>query len=604
MLPVAVIHHHFEAPVDYVSRLAVANGFTSLQQFLEHTDVSARALVACDEGAISKVSDWSGLLASELNRWNVEGTGLGGTWRMGSATLSKDMRIGRRFRFCAKCVIDDRQNGSGRTAARAYRRVWWNVRSILGCDVHGCELTDVPVNADVDLHDFNCFINKHLPLVDEAANTAPRSRQPSLDGFLVARIAGELEEGFTQVLDAHVVVEFCRYLGDFLRLHEIHEHLDDELTSAECGFRIVRNGQTELRRVLMETIDRERPTAEVGGFLGPMVHWLRRNIDKTAYQPVIDFVQDVMQRNMPFGEGQVIFRPVGKRFLHSVNSAHSEFGMSKERIRALVVANDPGFRDGLPDASSYFGAEKFDPILQAATETLTSIEVAKVLGLREERVRDLLDAEILPQVEKRSDGTRNYSRIRKCDVDGFTERLTECLMEVIEDTAMLTLSEASRTWGRPFHVLVAMVLDKSLQAFVIEGTDHVLTRVRVKPDGLNIDAGRLAGGTKELMRLKEVELVIGSTTATVSELIEREYLRVRVERRETGRSAKFVLRQSLLEFDQKYISLSAITKCRQGFRAKIKEELDALKIAPIYEPTGFNARFYDRSELERNGFSF
>ncbi len=113
-----------------------------------------------------------------------------------------------------------------------------------------------------------------------------------------------------------------------------------------------------------------------------------------------------------------------------------------------------------------------------------------------------------------------------------------------------------------------MILEKSLQPFAIEGPGHVLTRVRVKPDGLNVDGGCLAGGTEELMRLKEVERAIGSTGGTVSELIERGYLRATTERRETGRIVKFVVRQSFLELDRKYISLSAISKSRQGFRAR------------------------------------
>ncbi len=100
-----------------------------------------------------------------------------------------------------------------------------------------------------------------------------------------------------------------------------------------------------------------------------------------------------------------------------------------------MSANDPGFRDGLVAASTYFDAVKFSPILLAATETLTSTEVAKVLGLREERVRDLLDAEILPQVEKRCDDLRNYSRIRKCDLDDLTTRLTECMVRSLTTRA-------------------------------------------------------------------------------------------------------------------------------------------------------------------------
>jgi len=51
-----------------------------------------------------------------------------------------------------------------------------------------------------------------------------------------------------------------------------------------------------------------------------------------------------------------------------------------------------------------------------------------------------------------------------------------------------------------------------------------------------------------------------------------------------------------------YLSLSAIARSRKGFRRVIKSELDALGTLPIYERTGFNTRFYRRSDLDHVGF--
>ena len=103
------------------------------------------------------------------------------------------------------------------------------------------------------------------------------------------------------------------------------------------------------------------------------------------------------------------------------------------------------------------------------------------------------------------------------------------------------------------------------------------------------------------MRLKEAELALGTTTITVADLIKRGYLRQRTIRRETGQDVKFVERQSLAEFQDVYISLTEIAKSRQGYRAAIKAELDQAGISPIFEPEGFIARFYRRSEITRIG---
>ncbi|KQY50028.1 hypothetical protein ASD46_24400 [Rhizobium sp. Root491] len=262
-----------------------------------------------------------------------------------------------------------------------------------------------------------------------------------------------------------------------------------------------------------------------------------------------------------------------------------------------MKANDPHFRDGLPDSRTYFDAVALRSILEAANDTLTSKEAGAALGLREERLYDVLNAGILEQVETRSDDERAYTRIRKSAVVELTHRLTVKMTEVASDEGYMSLSKAARSWHRPFHTLVAMILEGSLEAFIVAGRTPILQRARVASDALKLESGPLAGGDDELMRLREAERVLGTATFTVADLIKRGYLRQRTLRRENGREVKFVERQSLAEFQAAYVSLTEIAKTRKGHRAAIKAELDRAGISPIFEPEGFIARFYRRSEL-------
>jgi hypothetical protein len=333
-----------------------------------------------------------------------------------------------------------------------------------------------------------------------------------------------------------------------------------------------------------------------------MAKWLPRNATTDAYGPVIDLMKDIHERNMPFGEGQVIFKPVQTRHFYCVNSAHADYGINKDRIRALMKENDPGFRDGLYDGCTYFDAVALRPILEAAGDTLTSTEAGAALGLREERVHDLLGAGILDQVETRSNDERAYTRISRSAVEGLAQRLTERMTAVGSDEGRLTLAAAAQSLGRPLHTLVAMILDGSLEAFIVVGDAPVLQRARVASGALMLDVSRCAGGDDDLMRMKEVELALGTTTITVTELMKRGYLRQQTLRRETGRDVKFVERQSLAEFQAAYVSLTGIAKSRQGYRAAIKVELENAGIEPIFEPVGFIARFYRRSDVAHAGF--
>lgn len=600
-LAVTLGYHAEEAPIGLVARLAAANGFPSLRKFLAHTETTASAIARGETAALSLASEWSGVPADSLGTLASEAGGAGQTWRLGRATFNKDMRPGRLIRFCPDCVLEDRERGTGRIVSRAYHRAWWAVRGIEGCHIHDRNLTEAAVSADDDPHDFSRFVENNMEFIQEEASVAVARSQPMLDRYLVDRVFGSSGSSFLDGVEAHVASEFSRYLGEFLLLHDVGDCLPAGTAPSERGFMLADGGESSIRKVIAAVIDHEQPkTKYAGGVLGPMIRWLRRNISKDSYQPVVDLVQDILERNMPFGPGQTILKPVTSRHLYCVNSAHAEFGLHKERIRTLM-AELPGFRPGLPDARTYFDASTARPILEAASETLKSTEAGKALGLNEQRMCDLIDAGIIEVVEKRSDDTRTYARIHKATVLEVDRRLTDVTIPAVADDGLFSLPKAARSWKRPFYKLVSMILDGTLEAHLLVGDDPVFCRVRVKPGGLNLDLRPEAGGDDKWMRIKEVERVLGTTTATVSELIERGYLRVRNVRRETGRTVKLVERRSVSEFEATHVSLSGIAKSRNGYRAAIKADLEKLGVFPIFEPDGFIARFYRKSALAPAG---
>ncbi|OJF91107.1 TniQ family protein [Pararhizobium antarcticum] len=601
-LAVKLEYHAEEAPICFVGRLAAANGFPSLRKFLAHTETTASAIVRGEAAALSFVSEWSGVPADSLGALASEAGGAGMPWCLGRATFNKDMRSARLVRFCPDCVLDDQERGTGRVVSRAFYRAWWSVRGIEGCHIHDRKLTEVAMSVDGDPYDFSQFVTDNMEFIRaEALVAVPRS-QPMLDRYLVDRVFGSSGASFLDGVEAHVAAEFSRYLGEFLVLHDVGDRLPAGTAPGERGFRVANEGENSIRNVIAEVIKREHPrTKYAGGLLGKMIRWLRRNISKDAYRPVVDLVQDILERNMPFGPGQTILKPVMSRHLYCVNSAHAEFGLHKERIRTLMAAL-PGFRSGFPDAQTYFDAVAARPILQAASVTFTGKEAGNALGLSNPRMWDLIDAGIIEVVEKRSDGTRAYARIRRATVNEIERKLANIVTTVETDESLISPGAAARLWRRPFHKVVAMIFAGALKAYLLVGDEPVFCRLRVRPDGLNLDVSPEAGGDEDWMRVKEVERALGTTTATVAELIARGYLRMRSLHRETGRTVKLVERQSVSEFETAHVSLSGIAKSRNGYRALIKADLEKLGVFPIFEPEGFIARFYRRSALAQVGF--
>lgn len=601
-LPVTLDYHADETAIDFVARLAAANGFSSLRSFLGHTDVTAKTIVQGEDDALSIVSEWSGVAVSCLKTLAVVGSEAGGNWQMGRATLSKDMRPGRRYRFCARCVLEDRQSMSGRLVARAYRRAWWSVRGIEGCHVHDCALLEVSVDSEDDIHDFPRFVRANIAHIQGMAGVPLPRRQPALDRYLRERMFQVGGDSFLDALDVHVAAEFSRYLGDFLVLHDLRDHMPEGGSASEWGFLLASRGEPAIRQIVSEVVHRNPPPGKrVEPVIGPMVRWLRRNVTKVAYQPVVDLVQDVLERTMPFGPGETILRPVVVRNVHSVITAQEEFGLHAPRIRTLVHEHFPDLRMDRSDGETYFDAVFATPILRAATETLTSRQAADALGLTEGRMQDFLEAGILEQVESRAGDERAYTRVRRSAVSDLEGRLVEKSSEVESDVGLLSLPSAARDWRRPYHSLVSMILDGALDSFALAGNAPILDRVRVRPDGRNPASGPTADIDGQWMKAKEVERALGTTTATVSELIDRGYLRAQSFHRVASKAVKLIERQSVEEFGETYASLSDIAKSRQGFRAAIKAELDAAGVAPIFEPTGLIARFYRKTDLPKIG---
>lgn len=598
-LPVQLALHDDEAPIDFVARLVV-NGYPSLRSFLSHTDITASDLVRGEAQALAIVSEWTNIEVAKLGRLTSSVAGPSAVWRLGNATLSKEMRPGRAMRFCAACVMDDREHATGRLVGRAYRRAWWSVRGIESCSDHGCQITSVAVAADVDIYDFPMFVGLNIRLIAGAAGQLEKPRSPSLDRYLCDRILWPQGHDFFGGLEAHVAAEFCRYLGEFMDAHGMLGRGEDgDVEPREAGFRIASKGADEVRRAIIQVIDEKRPSTKfVEKTFGTMIEWIRRNSPRPSYSPIVDLLQDTLEHSMPFGPGQTIIRPVETRHLYCVNSAHAEFGLTRQRIRALMEHHDPHWRDGMLDSAIYVAAHKLRPILEEASKTLNAKEAAKALGVYEERLHGLLDAGFLKQVERRPDEDRAYARIRPEDVEALFGSLAATIVSPVQAEGFLTLSNATRRMQRSYFKILSMIMDGSLQAVAVPGDTPNLGRIRLNPAQWRPGQTPLEGGNDHFMRLKEVERALGTSTKTVSSLIARGYLLARkLHRPETGREVVMVSRLSLTAFQSEHVSLSAIAQSVNGYRASIKQRLEEKGIAPIFQPEDAVASFYRASDL-------
>ncbi|TCU18648.1 hypothetical protein EV131_114155 [Rhizobium laguerreae] len=161
-----------------------------------------------------------------------------------------------------------------------------------------------------------------------------------MDDYIASRIRGSSAEPYLDRFEAFIANDLCDHLGRFLKSHALgFPFVPDELRAAsarEIGFHVARKGESEIRNVIESVIHRTQPNGTARFSFGVLGRWLRSNTNREEYLELVELFQDVAERNLPYGPGDVCLVPVGRRYLHSVHSAAQEYGLFEERIVELL----------------------------------------------------------------------------------------------------------------------------------------------------------------------------------------------------------------------------------------------------------------------------
>lgn len=609
-LPVTVHFHDGETPLSLASRLAAANGYTSLEAFLSFTEINAKMISAGDPAAMTILSGWSGIGEERLRRFSISPGETRATWKLGSAEFSKDMRPGNRHRFCAHCIVDDLEREDGRPIARPWMRSWWLPRAIMSCQQHGVSLTEIDGEDVVDRNDFARFVADNIDRVRELAALPENSKSPPLDAYLRQRITGDVGDSFADGLAAYVVVELSAYAGWFIEKHEVPgswdaaDHTDE---TREKGFMALSAGRDAFVNLYVGAINRKQPTMrDIELFLGRILPWLRRNEDKPSHSAVVDLFVDMVVRHVPIGPGEKFIREVNVRHLHSVTSASAEYKLLPKRVRDLVIAAGLAKPSDLSDPQFRFDAELARPVLEEALDTLTSSEVAEIMGTHIDRIRGIMDAGLIPRAENGPADVRVYSRIRKKDLAEFQQKLFDGAKPFKEAADVLPIKDVCRVCMCTMEVLIQMILDGEIESIARSGSEQTFLSLYLNA----VEVGRILANRRrgensrhdDLLTIRQAERALGTTTYTIRALFDHGLLKY--EDRQNLRSGHVsvgVSRSEIDKFSKRYASLSQIARASKRDRASMKVRLEDLGIHPVFEPEGFIARFYERTKIKAAG---
>lgn len=600
-------HDGLESRTSLAARLAFANGYPSLRDFLAINGIGIKALESGQPKAVAMLADWAGIDSHRLQGNDIKSGNVGEGWHLGEASMSRDMRPGTTHRYCPKCIVNDIEQGSGRLASRPYVRVSWLTRAVRCCSSHGIQI--VEVHDASGERDFPRYVEANLLKIEQEAATED-GLSTQLAEYVEARIRGVSSSNYLDELEAYVAVDLCRNLGRFAIEHASVDHnpISSWHIETSRGFCIAEGGVTAIEHVVAAAAQRTKPMAvEMNAFFGKLRLWLRRNKDKPEFGPVVELFQGIAERNLPLGPGDLFVLPTRQRRIHSVRSASIEYGMMEDRLYQLLLDAKLIEPTNTTSGRIYFNAQKGHEIIAAALDTLTSAQLAEELGISVDRVRAILDAGLIPRVEESNDNIRVYSRVRKSDFENFKLAIIKRTTPLEDVGNRVHLSEAARQTICSTEKILALILEDKLPSLA-----------RIHPSfisGLVVDANEVARQTQKRRRLtakrqnvpiyeandqqphlvnrRQAERRLKTASGTVRELIRLGLVEtVFAVNPVTQRSQDYVTIASLDAFTKANISLALLADQAKIFPGKLKKQLDQRGIKSTFEPTGRNSRYY------------
>jgi hypothetical protein len=605
VLPVTIVMHEDEIPESRANRLCAANQFSSFDRFLSMTGMTVKGLASGEVTCISRLAKWSGADPSLLARNAIVTQRSDATWRIGQAVFGNQFRRGARFRYCPACILEDMEEGHGRTISRPYVRSSWTCRAVNNCTIHKTAIVEIE-RPKTQGTDFCLFIAQNLDVIRKQASKEATTQTVDLDAYIEKRIRGDLTEPNLDRWETHVVIELCSYLGEFLTNTPSRTALLGPqwryIEPRVLGLHVAQKGYDAIRPVIERVIDLERPDGSTKFLFGNLGRWLRSNAKRTAYAEVVELFQDIAERNLPFASGEKCFVPVRQRYIHTVQSAGTEYKLGHERIISLL--REAGLLEDVPPTAArgsiYFDAERAHPILVAACQTVTSREARSELGVTEEFMRAILEAGLLPRVENR-EHSRIYTRIRRDDLSSLKSRIFGNVT-CGDINGLVNIASASRRAGLDNPSVLTMLMDGKLSKVrMAEGDNLKLSSLRfcveeVRAHVCRTSVSRLAGAGSLTKREASAFLKVKPTT--IPYLVENGFLETTVIANPVNRQKQRVVFVSSLEaFAKEYVAVSEVAKQNNTHPLVVLNAAERAGIRTIYDKSGNVSRFFRRSDV-------
>ncbi|SEG69246.1 TniQ family protein [Bosea lathyri] len=589
-----------EAPVSYISRLALLHGFHSARAFANQMGVHSERLADGDVETLALLSDLSGAPAIDLARSAV--VKVGSNYQILGQALAK--KESHKARICPRCVAEDL--GPYREGWRTGVRFQWQLGPLRCCRRHDIVLVELERKPSQRLFDCASTLQPEFGKILGMADAARMRPASPLEEYLTARVAGAATSPWLDALPWYAAAKVSEMVGALLidgkEAHTSAYTPEQWIAAGAAGFAVTSMGADAVYAALdraRQAVDSPTRNPHLHIWFGRFFLWIKQLTDHGAYDPLREILLDIAKANIALGPEDHIFgrQVVERRRLHSISSARSHTGLGSVHLRRKLASAgfiSPDHKRHIDPRLLLQATPELEEFLEKARHSLTQPEAAKYLNASSVQMKILVKEGLIRPFQGQEE-LRNRSYDRRA-LDTFLQEFEEGA-ELVEQPSfpLLSIPAASRLSNCSAGEIVQALRDGRLSwkgkaagkrgygALLVNYEQARQVLFKASHDALVMPAAcQVLSSTRQVM----VNLIkIGAIDAR----------RVTLPRQRTQYT--LVSRASLNKFMRDYVSLTELASEHRRWPIHIKKVLRGLAIPTAFEKSEIGATFYRRRDV-------
>lgn len=602
-MPVALTIHDDETLVGFASRVAAANGYRTVEEFLMCIGTNRRQLGWADPDGIEALAYWTGANVAQLSNFAIPKKLQTGRWQLGGAYLDEETGTGKSVRYCPCCIVDDWDRKGSRMIARPYERAIWLTRLVPACPLHTTSIIEAD-NAGL-LSDFSRFMETREKLIRRQAADAGHAELTPLAQYVAGRVMSADTNKFLDGLPCFIVVTLSRHLGEAMKSHPERAEAfdcDESLAPQEMGFQLASQGPDAIRGYFHKIATfNSRYRTQPGVLFGKCLMWLRRYLGSDDHKTVADLFHQIGSHCLVVGEGEPVIYPLEKRILYSATLAARAYGIVQDRVVRLVTDAGLAISTGQYSGDCIFYVDQADKLLRDAALTLRISDITRRLGVGHTTVQRLIDGGLLVPQEDRTSGKRRIPRFSPEEVSRFQERLFNGA-QVGDAEGFITLGKAARRMSCSFEHLVNVIYEGKVNR--LAKADESMTLNSLLVDWEEIKVHRitkfetLALATDgELMTFAQVTQKTGINQGMLARLVRAKLIAVSKLKTAAHGTRRGFKANTIERFMRDYASLQTLANMHSLTTRLMRKALTEQGINPVRYSQDPSGCFYFRKDV-------